>query len=124
MELKGHRRIHVVTSLAGTILANQRSIPSSPATIDADGQTLLCGAAALAAAGLQLAFGDHAREQFTSTVAHGPSEALNSAFKAMSWSEALCERVREINDLARPDKRLETLSHLFQSLKPNDFLTA
>jgi hypothetical protein len=95
-----------ILALARRILARQSTVPESPGYLDEKGGPLLCTAAAIAAAGVELAGDAEARRGFEqSLLRSGDKRLVADAFRARAWPVALCDLAMTTNDRLDPLER-------------------
>jgi hypothetical protein len=88
-----------VLTLARRILAAQATVPVSPGYLDENRGPLLCTAAAIAAAGVEIADGATARRDFEQRLLRSRDKRLVAeAFRARAWPVELCDLAMTTND--------------------------
>jgi hypothetical protein len=88
-----------VLALARRILTAQPAVPLSPGYLDEKSGPLLCTAAAIAAAGVEIADGASARRDFEEKLLRSRDKRLVAeAFRARAWPVELCDLAMTTND--------------------------
>lgn len=104
-----------VWRLAASTLANQATVPLSPAQIEGD--TLnMCAAACLADAGYRLLESDEKADDFVVFLKNAPSKVvIEDAFSTLGWSREACRQAMFFNDSLSSADRKRGVLELFES---------
>lgn len=94
---------------ARSILTSQPYVPASPAITATNNDVYVCGAAALALAGIEKKEGSEAANEFCATVCSMSKDQLENVYERLGWTRDLCNKIRECNDAARPAARLRVV---------------
>ena len=99
------------------IIKTQGQTPESPGELRQNGTISLCTAAALAAAGLELAGNLKRRQQFEEElILTQSSEPIRRMFRELGWSVELCNKAVIANDHFAPSLRSESVTRYLASL--------
>jgi hypothetical protein len=103
---------------AKSILISQPHIPLSPAVANTNGNVYVCGAAALALAGVENKHGSHAANEFRRTLCSTSKYQLEDVYTRLGWAPNICTAMRLCNDAARPADRLKALIEKMEEFTP------
>jgi len=102
---------------AQRIVMAQDSTPVSPCAADNKGNVVLCAAAAVAAAALEIRSGSQERHLFEKELAtSGDSGRVRDVFTSFGWSTELCNILMRQNDSFSDRRRTELVSGLLESM--------
>jgi hypothetical protein len=102
---------------ASQIIQLQGATPSSPGLMLADGTVVLCAAAALAAAGLEMSEQHERRQRFIEEIlANRSSDGIRKVFTELGWPVQVCDRAVAKNDQLPPEERQAGVISYFRSL--------
>ena len=101
---------------AENILISQPYVPRSPAIKDLCGDIYVCGAAALALAGIERQRGTLAANEFRAKVCSVSAADLENTYRELGWQPDACRAMRECNDTAPPIDRLNAVIRKLEAL--------
>ena len=119
MENTARPRLPVaVVDRAIHIVAQQETTPESFGSKTPDGRVTLCGAAAVAVAGLELqGCLDRADELREGITGPGAQDSIRKVFVEHGWSSDLCDRIVIISAKFPPEERTQRVMEYLHTLR-------